>query len=181
MGARARSRRGDVSVGQQLPLLRAEREIRRHGTRDSLYRISREARRAEDFAIKVSDPFSRAALHEKFDIGNPECHVAVFLARRVAAEVVAPRTRRRDVIAIARPFEVRALQALYDGLEPLFEMFRIRDDEARVTREALRAARRQVKLLLADVDPHVVEADGEIRIAREAEADDVEENRLRLI
>src|SRR5690242_13877825 len=75
------------------------------------------SRRAEDFAIKVSDPFSRAALHEKFDIRNPERHIAVFLVRRIAAEVISPRAGRRDVIALARPFKLRALQALLDGLE----------------------------------------------------------------
>src|SRR6185295_6116339 len=98
--------------------------------------------------------FSRAALHEKLDVGNPERHVAVSLARRVAPEVIAPRTGGRDEIALARPFELRALQALFDGLEPLFEMLRIGHDKAHVAGEALRAARRQVKLLLADVDPH---------------------------
>jgi hypothetical protein len=42
-------------------------------------------------------------------------------------------------------------------------------------------ARRQVKLLFADIDPHVGETHGEIGIARKTESDDVKENRQGLI
>src|SRR5689334_7390635 len=168
-------------VGRDRVARLAENQFLVAADRDTRDTVLHYSRRAKDFLVEAADAGRRAGLDEKFDVGNAERHVAEFFFRRVAAEVVAPRAGGGDVAVVARPFELRADEALLDRLEPLLQVLGVGDHETHVAGEALPAARRQMELLLADVGPHVVEADREIRVAREAETDDIEKNRLRLV
>ena len=99
----------------------------------------------------------------------------------MAAEAVAPRAGRVDAIGVHAVGELRAGKQWRGFLEALRQFFQIGHDNADGAAQALGAAARQVALAAADVDPHVVEAGEQIRVAREAEPRDVERGRQLLV
>ena len=77
--------------------------------------------------------------------------------------------------------ELGASQHLAHHLEALQQCQAIRNDNPGVATHDLRIARRQMELALTDVDPHVADAGHQVRVAREAEAHDIENRRQPLV
>ena len=71
-------------------------------------------------------------------------------------------------------FELGALEALLDPLQTVQQRLAIRGDDADRTAQHQGVAGRQVELGLADIDPHVVGAGKQIRVAGEAAAHQIE-------
>ena len=85
------------------------------------------------------------------------------------------------MVALPRPGELRAIQTRLDRFEALLQLVEVGNDQPYVPTQDLGAPSRQVELRLADVDMHVIDADRVVGIAREAEADEVEQRGLQLV
>ena len=99
----------------------------------------------------------------------------------VDAEMVAPRARHRDVIVFLLERELRRCQHRLHPRESRQKRRAIRHHDADCTAKFLRLSDRQVKLRAAGIDPHVLRAGHQVRIAREPERRNVELRRDDLI
>ena len=95
--------------------------------------------------------------------------------RLVAADAVAPRADRLDVVVVLGEVEAGAVELLAHAGEPLQQRLAALHHDAGVAAQHLRIAGRQVELAAPDIDPHVVVGDVEIGIAGEPEPDHVEQ------
>ncbi len=97
------------------------------------------------------------------------------------AEAIAPRACRFDIVV---PFSVRelgAVQFAFDPRQAIEQRLAVGHHEARDAAQHIGPAGRQMKLRLAHIDPHIVGRDHDERIARVAQARDVEERRETLV
>ena len=131
-------------------------------------------RRAHDRLVEARDPRGAAGRHRELDAGHPERHVAEPGAGGEAAQPVPPRAGDGHVLVLDRVGELGPGELRLDLGEARDQRVEVGDDEADPPAEHLRCARRQVELLLADVDPHVLGGDHEVRVAREPETLHVE-------
>ena len=148
-------------------------------------------RRAHHLRVEARDAVGRARRHVEVDVDDAELDRAELRRRRVAAHALAPRAGRLHAALLLREGKLvrqlrhDALHLLAGVLQALRQVVEARDDEAGRAAQHLglrrHRAARQVALRAAEVDPHVLEAGKEIRVARAAEADDVEERRQALV
>src|SRR5207244_13301785 len=83
----------------------------------------------------------------------------------MAAEFITPWTGRRDItVLMLRAGKFRPGETRPDGDEPCRQGFEVRHNHPDVSREDLRLTRRQMELLLPDVNPHVFWADHHVGI-----------------
>src|SRR5450759_1929955 len=132
---------------------------------------------AQGLAVKTRDPVGGAARHLELDIRKREVGRAEFGARRVATEAVAPRTGRLDAVGVRLKTELRVLEPGRDFFQALRKLAEIGHHDADGAAQTLRVAVRQVTLAAADVDPHVIQPDLHIRVARKPHARDVKRGR----
>jgi hypothetical protein len=93
----------------------------------------------------------------------------------MATPAVAPGTGGLDDAFLFLPGKSCFFQEGRNPVQPRPQRREIGHDQADRAAQNLRLARRQVHLPAPEVHPHVVDADHEVRIARAAQADDVEE------
>src|SRR5579872_2595518 len=137
---------------------------------------------AEDFAIEAADAHRAVGRHGKLDKRNPEIDLAKTLdVRLVETELVAPRAGRPDVIVVFLELELGVLEVALDALKAVQKLLAVRRDDADMAAEHQGLAGRHMDLALADVDPHVVGAGEQIRVAGEAAAHQIEIARQRLV
>src|SRR5579884_1637806 len=147
--------------------------------RRSLAVLLQAGRRAKDLLIEALDAGRGARGYSELHVGHAQGHAG--RAGAIQPIVVAPGTRHVDVVTFVLPGEFGAPELVLDGAQPLFERVEVAHHEASVAPQHLRLAGRQVELLIADVDPHIVEAHGHVRVAGEAEPDNVEQRRQELV
>ena len=99
----------------------------------------------------------------------------------MAAETVAPGAGHGYVVAGVAPLEAGPLKVGRHRSKALLQGFKVGENEADVSGNLLDAAGRQVELLAADVDPHVVQAHVHVRVPGQPEPEDVEGQRRGLI
>ena len=122
-------------------------------------------RSPEDFFVELPNAGGGAGFHREFDIGDTQCHIPKFWAWGMAAEFITPWAGRRDIpFLVLRAGKFRPGETLPDGDQPCLQGFEVRHDHPDVPWKDLRVARRQMELLLSDVDPHVFRADHHVGI-----------------
>src|SRR5262249_17932601 len=126
-------------------------------------------------------PIRVASWHRELHVRHPERRLAPLRSRGVAPERVPPRAGHPHVLVLDSEVELRPGELRARRLEAHLERLQVRHHAADVPAQHLRIARRKVELLLPEVDPHVLDADHDVRIAREPETLDVEGGRLDLI
>src|SRR5215813_3411785 len=83
----------------------------------------------------------------------------------MAAEFIAPWAGRRDItVLVLRTGKFRPGKTLLEGHQPCLQGFEVRHNHPDVPWEDLRLARRQMELLLPDVNPHIFRADHHVGI-----------------
>src|SRR5438094_6388849 len=140
------------------------------------------SRRVEDFAVKARDAVRGSLRHGELDIAHAEVDRAeALLVRLIEAELVAPRAGRLDKGVVLLAVELGVGELLFGLAQALAELLERRDDEADMAAEHVGVAGRQMKLALADIDPHVVRAREHEGVAGQAEPRQVEFLRQPLI
>ena len=118
----------------------------------------------------------------ELDIGNAERDAPEARGVRfVAAHAIAPGAGRLDMVVVLAEFERGAFQLLRDRRQPLKQRLAPGDDDCGMAAKHLRSTIRQMKLALADIDPHVGVRHHQIGIAGQPEAGDIEQRRQPLI
>ncbi len=131
--------------------------------------------RVERLAVEFDDAVGRSARHVELHVGHAEPHLAKARARRVAADAIAPRAGRLDVVVMLLEAEAGSVQRLAHGGQAAHQRLPVRNDQPRVAAQHLRLAGRQVELAAADVDPHVADAGHQVGVARQAQAGHVKQ------
>ena len=101
--------------------------------------------------------------------------------RLVAAQAIAPRAGRLDIIVVLGEAEGGAFELLGDRGEAVEQRLAAGDDERRYGRAAPAPGRRQMKLAPADIDPHVGVGHHQIGVAGQPEPRDIEQCRQPLV
>ena len=130
---------------------------------------------AKQLAIEARDPLGGAFRHVELEIGHAEIDRAKALeVRAVHVEAVAPRAGHLDMVIVLGDGELGAGERLLDAGEAGEQRIAVGGHQGDRAAQYLGVAGRQVKLALADIDPHVREARVHIRVARQAQPLDVE-------
>jgi hypothetical protein len=137
--------------------------------------------RSQDVLVKPRDPGCGAARHVELHVGDRKLGFSELGRGRVATVAIAPRARCLDQAVAFPPGETRLGEQRRHLPQPGLECRQVGHHDADVAAQHLGTARRQVKLAAAHVHPHVVDAGHEIRVAREAQAAQVEEGGQALI
>ena len=114
------------------------------------------------------------SLDGELDASDPERHVAERRPCGVQAEPVAPGRSDSDVLVLDAVGELGAREQVAYTSQPRRQRVEVGHHDLDVAPHEVRLARRQVELRLAHVDPHVLDPDHDVGVAREAQALDVE-------
>jgi hypothetical protein len=137
--------------------------------------LRQRVRSPKNFFVELSNAGSSAGLYREFDIGDTQRHVPKLWAWSMAAEFIAPWAGRRDItVLVLRAGKFRPGKTLLEGNQACLQGFEVRHDHPNVPWEDLRVARRQMELLLPDVDPHVFRADHHVGITGKSQASRIE-------
>ncbi len=131
-------------------------------------------RRADDLLVEARDTVGRALAHRELDVRHAERQPRELLLRRMQPEPIPPRAGDVRVARLDVVGELRALQPLGRGGQAGRQLVEVGNHQAGEPAQHLRRRRRQVELRVADVDPHVLEPDHEVRVTRQAQRDHVE-------
>ena len=132
--------------------------------------------------IERADAFRGPDRYVELDIGNAERDAPEARGvRLVAAHAIAPGADGLDMVVVLAECERGAFQLLRDRRQPLKQRLAPGDDDSGMAAKHLRRAVRQMKLALADIDPHVGVRHHQIGIAGQPEAGDIEQRRQPLI
>jgi hypothetical protein len=86
----------------------------------------------------------------------------------MALELIAPGAGGSDIAIFRRTRKRGAIQIILDADQTLLQCFEVRHHDADTAAHHLRTAGGQVKLLFADIDPHIIRTDHHVGITREA-------------
>ncbi len=130
---------------------------------------------AQDFHVEFGDRGQVGANGDvELDIGHADPHgPEQRRGRGVAADAVAPRACGFHDIAGDAVGELGAFQEFLGILQPLQQRFQVRQHQPGRAAHHLGAACRQMELAAPDIDPHVLQARHQIRVAGQAQAHDV--------
>src|SRR6266436_8852341 len=127
-------------------------------------------RRIEDLAVEARDAVRGPFRYGELDIAHAEIDRAEPLfIRLVEAEPIAPRAGRLDIGVVLLAVELGVGELFLGFAETLAELFERRNNETDMAAQHVRVAGRQMKLALADIDPHVVGAREHVGVAGQAE------------
>ena len=127
-------------------------------------------RGVHDRAVEVGDAPGGSGFDQRLYVGHAQADIAELWTRGVAADLVAPRTGHLDVVFAGLPAEGRAGQFVFESGQPPLQRIEVGHDQTDTAGEHLRVTGRQVELLLANIDPHILRPDHHIRVAGQAES-----------
>src|SRR5262245_44577456 len=86
-----------------------------------------------------------------------------------------------NVVVLRGATKLCTCESLLHGCEPVFESAQVRHNDPDVSLNDLGGARRKMKLLLADIRPHITQTDVQVGVQSKAHPHDIEHHRCRLI
>src|SRR5947208_5142218 len=152
-----------------------------HARRRGALVLLQARRRTDDLAIEARDAVGVAGRHRKLHVRHAKRHEAEVGTRTMQPDAVPPRARHVGVIVLDAVGVRGAAEPLLRRLQPLRQRVEVGHDATDPPARLVGIAGRQMELRASEVDPHVVEADHQIRIAGEAERGHVERRRQLLI
>ena len=138
-------------------------------------------RRLHHFLIELTNPACSPWPDRHLDIRQAQGHITELWTRRVTAQLIPPGTRHRDMTPFGRPTKGGIGEPLLHPPKPGLQRIQVWNHHPDMTSENLGVTRREMKLLLADIHPHIARPDHHIRVARKPEARDIECRSNRLV
>src|SRR5262252_2512316 len=138
-------------------------------------------RRPHRDLIELRDPDGGVGPHVELHVRDAEGHVAELRPGGVEPHLVAPRAGDADVLVVGGAHELRPAELLARVRETHLQALEVGHDEADGAAEHFRLPGGHVELLLPGVDPHVLGAGHDVRVACEPEGRHVEVRRHDLV